>query len=50
MTTAGESLDELDVLLQVGELVRRLRFGSVLLLVQDGQVVQIETSEKIRLA
>lgn len=49
MTTADESLDELGVLLQVGELVRRLRFGSVVLLVQDGRVVQIETSEKIRL-
>jgi hypothetical protein len=48
-TTAAESLDEVGMLLHVGELVRRLRFGSVLLVVQDGRVVQIETSEKIRL-
>ena len=43
------SLDELDVLLQVGGLIRRLRFGTVLIVVQDGEVVQIEKAEKIRL-
>ena len=46
---AGVSRDELDVLLRVGEMLRKLRFGTVLLVVHDGQVVQIETAEKIRL-
>jgi hypothetical protein len=42
-------MDDLDVLLRVGDLLRRLRFGSVLIVVQDGKVVQIEMAEKIRL-
>ncbi|MGH2637411.1 MAG: DUF2292 domain-containing protein [Actinomycetota bacterium] len=37
------------MLLQVGDLIRRLRFGTVLIVVQDGEVVQIEKAEKIRL-
>jgi hypothetical protein len=41
--------EELEVLLRVGEMLRRLRFGTVLLVVQDGKVVQIEMAEKIRL-
>jgi hypothetical protein len=41
--------DEQEVLLQVVELLRKLRFGTVLLVVQDGKVVQIEMAEKIRL-
>ncbi len=45
----GISLDELDVLLRVADLLRRLEFGSVLIVVQDGKVVQIEMAEKIRL-
>jgi hypothetical protein len=43
------SADELEVLLRVGEMLRKLRFGTVLLVVQDGKVVQIEMAEKIRL-
>lgn len=41
--------EEQQVLLQVVELLRKLSFGTVLLVVQDGKVVQIETAEKIRL-
>jgi hypothetical protein len=41
--------EELDVLLRVGELLRTIRFGNVVIVVQDGRVVQIETSEKFRL-
>lgn len=37
------------VLLKVAEVLRKLRFGTVLLVVQDGKVVQIEMAEKIRL-
>jgi hypothetical protein len=41
--------DEGAVLARVGEALRRIRFGTVLLVVQDGKVVQIETAEKFRL-
>ena len=37
------------VLARVGEALRKIRFGTVLLVVQDGKVVQIETAEKFRL-
>ncbi|MGZ5291413.1 MAG: YezD family protein [Actinomycetota bacterium] len=43
------STDELEVLLRVADVLRSVRFGSVLLVVQDGRVVQIEMAEKIRL-
>ena len=38
-----------DVLLRVRDSLRSIRFGTVLIVVQDGTVVQIETAEKIRL-
>lgn len=41
--------DEVDVLLRVSGMLRKVRFGTVLLVVHDGKVVQIETAEKIRL-
>jgi hypothetical protein len=41
--------DERDIALRVAEVLRRLRFGTVLLIVQDGKVVQIELAEKFRL-
>jgi hypothetical protein len=41
--------EEQQVLLQVVELLRKLSYGTVLLVVQDGKVVQIEMAEKIRL-
>ena len=41
--------EEQEVILEVVRLLRRLRFGTVLLVVQDGKVVQIEMAEKIRL-
>ena len=31
------------------EVLRKLSYGTILLVVQDGRVVQIETAEKIRL-
>jgi hypothetical protein len=33
----------------VGAVLRRIRFGTVSLVIQDGRVVQIETAEKYRL-
>jgi hypothetical protein len=41
--------EERDVLLKVAEVLRRIEFGTILLVVQDGKVVQIEMAEKFRL-
>jgi hypothetical protein len=41
--------EEEAVVLQGVEKLRKIRFGTVLLVVQDGKVVQIEMAEKIRL-
>jgi hypothetical protein len=37
------------VLAKVGHILRRIEFGTVVLVVQDGKVVQIEMAEKFRL-
>ena len=48
--TSGDlSDDEREVLLKVAEVLRRIEFGTILLVVQDGKVVQIEMAEKFRL-
>lgn len=41
--------DEQQVLLRVVEVMRKLQYGTILLVIQDGKVVQIEMAEKIRL-
>ena len=41
--------EERAVLVKVAEVLRKVRVGTVLLVVQDGKVVQIEMAEKIRL-
>ena len=41
--------EEKAVLAKVAEVLRRIRFGTVVLVVQDGKVVQIEMAEKFRL-
>ena len=41
--------EEKVVVLKVAEVLRHLKFGTVLLIVQDGKVIQIEMAEKIRL-
>jgi hypothetical protein len=50
---AGGSSDlteeEREVLLKVAEIVRKIQFGTVVLVIQDGKVVQIEMAEKFRL-
>jgi hypothetical protein len=43
------SEEERAVLLKVVEVLRKINFGTILLVVQDGKVVQIEMAEKIRL-
>jgi Uncharacterized small protein len=54
--TPGLRLDELTlsddekaVLAKVADILRRIHFGTVVLVVQDGKVVQIEMAEKFRL-
>ena len=41
--------EERVVVERVVEVLRKLKFGTVLLVVQDGKVVQIEMAEKFRL-
>ena len=45
----GLTEEEGAVLLKVVEVLRRIEFGTILLVVQDGKVVQIEMAEKFRL-
>jgi hypothetical protein len=47
----GEELtdEERRVLANVAGILRRIKFGTVILVVQDGKVVQIEMAEKFRL-
>jgi hypothetical protein len=46
---AALSAEEREVLLKVAEILKKLQFGTILLVVQDGKVVQIEMAEKFRL-
>ena len=50
-TIDGEELtdEERRVLANVAGILRRIKFGTVVLVVQDGKVVQIEMAEKFRL-
>jgi hypothetical protein len=41
--------EEREVVVKVAQVLRRIDFGTVLLVVQDGKVVQIELAEKFRL-
>ena len=54
--SADERLAALDlseeerlVLAKVADIVRRINYGTVVLVIQDGKVVQIEMAEKFRL-
>ena len=41
--------EEQAVLLKVADILERIQFGTVVLVIQDGKVVQIEMAEKFRL-
>jgi hypothetical protein len=41
--------EEKRVLAKVADVLRRISFGTVVLVVQDGKVIQIEMAEKFRL-
>ena len=43
------SQEEQLILVRVAEVLRRIKFGTVLLVIQDSKVVQIEMAEKFRL-
>jgi hypothetical protein len=43
------SEEERLVLAKVADVLRRINFGTIVLVVQDGKVVQIEMAEKFRL-
>ncbi|MET0800899.1 MAG: YezD family protein [Actinomycetota bacterium] len=43
------SEEERLVLARVADIVRRINYGTVVLVIQDGKVVQIEMAEKFRL-
>jgi hypothetical protein len=43
------SPEEQQVLMKVAEIVRKINYGTVVLVIQDGKVVQIEMAEKFRL-
>jgi hypothetical protein len=49
VTFAGLSDERKALLLHVHDLLQSISFGTVVLVLQDGKVLQIETSEKIRL-
>ena len=56
VTPSGDPLDQLAlsedermVLAKVAEVLRKIQFGTVVLVVQDGKVVQVEMAEKFRL-
>lgn len=46
---AALSPEEQQVLVRVTEIVRKINYGTVVLVIQDGKVVQIEMAEKFRL-
>ena len=48
-TMASLSKEEREVIAQVVDILRRIQFGTVVIVVQDGKVVQIEMAEKFRL-
>ena len=41
--------EERAVLVKVSEIVRKIQYGTVVLVIQDSKVVQIEMAEKFRL-
>jgi hypothetical protein len=46
---ASLSEEERAVLAKVSEIVRKIQYGTVVLVIQDSKVVQIEMAEKFRL-
>lgn len=50
METNKKKVDNIDVsLTKVKEMVEDIRYGNVTLIIQDGKIIQIDKTEKIRL-
>ncbi len=50
METERKKSDNIDVsLTKVKEMVENIRYGNVTLIVQDGKIIQIDKTEKVRL-
>ena len=50
METDKKKLNNIDVgLAKVKEMIKDIRFGNVILVIQDGKIIQIDKTEKIRL-
>jgi hypothetical protein len=47
--TADVTDEEREILAKVVDIIRRIKFGTIVLVIQDGKVVQIEMAEKFRL-
>lgn len=46
---AAMPVEQRQLLLHVHDLLEAIAYGTVVLVLQDGKVIQVETSEKIRL-
>ena len=49
VTFAGFPEEMRKLLLHVHGMLSQIRFGTVVIVLQDGKVIQVETSEKIRI-
>ena len=50
MGTSKKNYDNIDAsLTKVREMVQDIRYGNVVLIVQDGKIIQIDKTEKVRL-
>lgn len=50
MGTGKKNYDNIDAsLTKVREMVQDIRYGNVVLIVQDGKIIQIDKTEKVRL-
>lgn len=50
METGKKKVDNIDIsLTKVKEMIRDIRYGNVMLIVQDGKIIQIDKTEKVRL-
>lgn len=50
MEKGERNLDNIDVsLAKVKEIIKDVRYGNIILLIQDGKIIQIDKTEKIRL-
>ena len=46
---AGLPVESRQLLLHLHRMIEQIRFGTVVIVLQDGKVIQVETSEKIRI-